>query len=259
MLKPIVFSKEGCKMIFVQDVVAIVREAGDQVLSHFRTDIKIYQKGDSVVTDVDKASEQFLKEKLAALLPGAGFLAEESGVAKGNAYTWVIDPLDGTRNFIHGLPYFCVTVALMQDQELIAAVTCAPFFNDVWYAVRGQGAWFNGKRCILAQKTDATRGLLLATSQSLLLGNHSLAGQIRCRVGGAAALDMAYVAAGIYDAVVFDTMHWWDIAAGVLLICEAGGIAMQHDGLPIRMGENTVLAGNKQVCELLAGHGFGKK
>lgn len=249
-------------MNYVTPMINAVKKAGDLALVHFRSNMEVYKKRDgSVVTEVDFASEKLLKQELGALIPGAGFFAEESGATQGNEYLWVIDPIDGTKNFQRGLPYFCITVALMYKQDIIAAVTYAPLIKDLFYAQKGCGAWLNGSRLSLESRDWQHGGVLAVVSggciqrenrlHSIQEACKSIATGVRFRVYGAAALDLAYAAAGMLDVVIFEQAKWWDIAAGVLLIQESGGLAISYKGEQIKQSSTSLIAGNLVICKLI--------
>lgn len=249
-------------MNYVAAMIIAVKKAGDLALAHFRSNMKVYQKKDgSIVTEVDLASEALLKQELGALIPGSGFFAEESGITQGNEYVWVIDPIDGTKNFERGLPYFCITIALMHHQEIIAAVTYAPLIKDLFYAQKGCGAWLNDTRLSLESRDWSRNGVLAIVSGGCIQNENrlnsirgackSIASGVRFRVHGAAALDLAYAAAGMVDVVMFEQAKWWDIAAGILLIQESGGLATSYNGELIKQSSGSLIAGNLAICKLI--------
>ncbi|MBI2353064.1 inositol monophosphatase [Candidatus Dependentiae bacterium] len=245
--------------IDVAKVVLIVQEVGNVVMTYFRTPIAVFQKGASIVTEVDLKSEQLLKEKLQQLLPNSGFIAEESGGDhQENEYVWVIDPLDGTKNFERGNPYFCVSVTLQYRQKPVLAVIYAPALQDLFYAQLGQGAWFNQKRLLLIDRDWSKTGIIAVTSYKLLTKKNRLAElkkglvvPVGIRIGGAVALDLAYVAAGIFDVALFEYLSWWDIAAGILLIEQAGGYVGQWDGQSVDSESKSLLAGNTKIVSFV--------
>lgn len=249
-------------MNYVTPMIDAVKKAGDLALVHFRSNMKVYKKRDgSIVTEVDFASEALLKQELGALIPGSGFFAEESGATQGNEYLWVIDPIDGTKNFERGFPYFCITVALMYKQEIIAAVTYAPFIKDLFYAQKGCGAWLNDHRLSLQSRDWSRDGILAVVSGGCIQRENrlnsirgackSIASGVRFRVYGAAALDLAYAAAGMVDVVMFEQAKWWDVAAGILLIQESGGLALSYNGESIKQSSLSLIAGNLVICKLI--------
>lgn len=248
-------------MNYVTPMIIAVKKAGALALAHFRSKMAVYTKNDgSIVTQADLASEALLKQELAMIIPGSGFLAEESGIIQGNEYVWVIDPIDGTKNFERGLPYFCISVALMYQEEIIAAVTYAPAFNDLFYAQKGCGAWLNDKQLSLPQKDWSAVGVLAVVSDSCIRRENRLdlvrvacrpaSSFVRFRVHGAAALDIAYAAAGMVDLVLFENLKWWDVAAGILLVQEAGGLAVDSQGAFVKQSSSSLIAGNVTICNL---------
>ncbi len=249
-------------MEYIEKIKPIVQKAGDLVMSHFRSDMTIHRKKDhSFATDADLACEKLLKHELEAIIPGSGFIAEESGSQDGNDFIWVIDPVDGTKNFSRGIPYFCISVALMEGQEIIAAVIYYPAMNEWFYAQKGFGCWLNGKQVRLDQPKWKEKGALVVVSdfrirQSEFLATikkqSKLAGTyVRFRLYGAAALDLAYAAIGAFDAVLFENLGWWDAAAGVLLVQEAGGFVGQYDGTMINRELKSLIAGHDEICKMI--------
>ena len=134
-------------MNYMENIISIVQVVGDEVMSYYRTPFKITQKDRcSFYSDVDVLSQNMLKEKLQNLLPGSGCIAEELEVYDKKKFTWVIDPIDGTRNFVRGMPYFGISVALLENNEVIAAVVYMPAMHDMISAQKGMGTWVNGKK-----------------------------------------------------------------------------------------------------------------
>jgi myo-inositol-1(or 4)-monophosphatase len=249
-------------MEYVELMRPIIQKAGDLVMLHFRHNLTIQWKKDlSIQTNVDLLSEELLKRELCEALPSSGFIAEESVSQDIEPYVWVIDPIDGTKNFARGLPYFCINVALTRGDDVIAAVTYQPVLGEWFYAQKGHGAWRNGVRLSLNQQGWKTAGALVVASDyqvrhaSLLRRVKdelkSLEHGVRFRVCGAAALDLAYTAAGSFDAVIFENLGWWDAAAGVLLVTEAGGTVSQYDGLPVTQSFKSLIAGDAEICQLM--------
>ncbi len=249
-------------MIDVQKIVPIVQQAGNLVMLHFRSGVQVYSKGSgSLVTQADLQCEAFLKQALGDLIPGSGFVAEESGTTLGNEYTWVIDPVDGTKNFERGLPYFCISVALMHNQAICSAVIYAPALRDLFYAQIHSGAWLNGSRLTMPVRNFEQLGVVGVMSQSGMKQYErmlalqqvcaSVTKSVRFRVFGAAALDLAYVAAGMVDVALFENLSWWDQAAGILLIQEAGGQVTDWKSMPIDQKSKNLLAGNSDICRLM--------
>jgi myo-inositol-1(or 4)-monophosphatase len=205
--------------------------------------VRISQKQvNDFVTEVDQNSERIIIETLLTAYPDHGILAEESGSTHGNPnadHIWIIDPLDGTTNFIHGFPYYCVSIALQVQGRLEQAVIYDPTRNDLFTATKGRGAYMNDRRMRVSKRTRLEE-CLLATGFPFRPGDDfnkylSLMGDIMQRTAGlrrpgAAALDLAYVAAGFSDGFFELGLKPWDMAAGTLLITEAGGLVSNFTG-----------------------------
>ena len=194
------------------------------------------------VTEVDVACEKVIIETLLAAYPGHGIWAEESGTefgARDSEFVWIIDPLDGTTNFIHGLPVYCVSIALAVKGKIEQAVVYDPTRNDLFTATKGRGAYMNDRR-IRVSKRIHLEECLISTGFPYRAGDNlpkylSMLGDVmpRCagvRRPGAAALDLAYVAAGFTDGFFEANLKPWDVAAGSLLIQEAGGLVGNFSG-----------------------------
>lgn len=246
--------------MFVDKITPIVQQAGNMVMSRFRKDFKIHYKTDgSFCTDADLVSEQFLKSELQALIPGSGFIAEESTQHNIQEYTWVIDPIDGTKNFARGIPYFGINVGLMHGDRVIAAVTYMPAMGDMFWAQAGHGSWLNGQRLSIQDEGYVRTGALIVISAARLRQEQNLAKikgalthlehGVRFRVCGAAAVDLAYAAAGSYDVVMFEGLKWWDAAAGTLLVTEAGGYVSDYHHQKVTPAFKTLIAGNPSLCK----------
>ncbi len=205
--------------------------------------VRISQKQiNDFVTEVDHASEKAIIETLLTAYPGHGILAEESGTehgAKDSEFVWIIDPLDGTTNFIHGFPVYCVSIALAVRGKIEQAVVYDPSRNDLFTATKGRGAYVNERRIRVSKRTRMQE-CLMATGLPFRPGDdmrshlHML-GDVMQRVAGvrqpgAAALDLAYVAAGYTDGFFHTGLSIWDVAAGSLLVSEAGGLVGNFTG-----------------------------
>ena len=220
----------------------IIKQAGDIVLSYYNKPLERHEKeGHGFVTQADLASEQFLIKKLGELIPEASFFAEESGISNSgtSAYCWVIDPLDGTTNFAHRVPYFCISVALTYKNSPILGVVYQPMLKEFFYAIKGQGAYLNGQKIVVSRsmiaKSMVAIGLPYAKDAEyaqLLQDAWVISNRVySIRHFGAVALDLAYLAAGRLDGVIFEELGWWDIAAGMVLVTEAGGLITDFSGL----------------------------
>ena len=211
------------------------------------------------VTEVDHAAEEVIIETLLGAYPDHGILAEESGRAHGakhSEYVWIIDPLDGTTNFIHGLPMYCVSIALTHRGVVQQAVVYDPTRNDLFYASKGRGAFMNDRRLRVSKRTRMGDALI-GTGFPFRRGDNFkryvkmfedvmqvCAG---LRRPGAAALDLCYVAAGYYDAFFETGLQPWDVAAGSLIITEAGGLIGNFTGESDFLHQREVVAGNPKI------------
>ena len=242
----------------LQSAKAIVKEAGLLVLSYLdRKHEYVSKKDGSIVTEADVASEKELKEKLGALLPEAFFLAEESGVSgsQDSDYCWVIDPLDGTTNFAHGFPYFGINVALTYKDEPILGVTYNPIADELFYACKDGGAFMNGDKIAVSTQNDLNKSLASLAIPCRTKDCHEFYDITKIlqdniytiRKLGSASLDMAHVASGRLDAAVLKYVSWWDIAAGIVLIREAGGVISEFNGGSIGPDFSSCLASNGAI------------
>ncbi|NJS37407.1 MAG: inositol monophosphatase [Brachymonas sp.] len=227
--------------------------------------VRIKQKQiNDFVTEVDALSEQTIIDTILEAYPNHGILAEESGTEKGNKYSdhiWIIDPLDGTTNFIHGFPVYCVSIALQIQGKVDHAVIYDPTRNDLFYASRGRGAYLNDRR-IRVSKRDVLTQCLISTGFPFRPGDNfpqymQMMSDIMTRTAGlrrpgAAALDLAYVAAGFTDGFFEKGVHPWDVAAGSLLIQEAGGLIGNFTGDADFMHQQECMAGNPKIYAQMA-------
>jgi myo-inositol-1(or 4)-monophosphatase len=208
------------------------------------------------VSDVDRMAEEAIIRVIKRAYPQHGILAEESGNHEGNEYLWIIDPLDGTTNFLHGFPQYAVSIALQYRDTIEQAVVYDPYKQELFTASKGSGAALNGRR-IRVTGLRSLDGALLGTGipfreeQDLDLYLKTmkavLPGTAGVRRAGSAALDLAYVAAGRMDGFWEFSLHPWDMAAGILLIREAGGIVSDFNGQSHYMKNGNVVAGGLKV------------
>ena len=222
--------------------------------------VRISQKQvNDFVTEVDHASEAAIIEILLTAYPGHGIHAEESGRehgAKDSEFVWIIDPLDGTTNFIHGFPVYCVSIALSVKGKIEQGVVYDPSRNDLFTATKGRGAYMNDRRLRVSKRLRMGE-CLISTGFPFRQGdnfNHYLTmmGEVMQRTAGlrrpgAAALDLAYVAAGFTDAFFETGLQPWDVAAGSLLVTEAGGLVGNFTGEADFLEQKECLAGNPKV------------
>jgi myo-inositol-1(or 4)-monophosphatase len=216
------------------------------------------------VTAADRRAEETLRAELTKARPGYGFLGEESGRHPGTdaTHTWIVDPLDGTTNFLHGIPQFAISIALERDDAIVAGVIYNPITDDLFTAERGKGAFLNDKRLRVAARRGLANaviacGLPHRGRGDLELGLKEL-GAIQDKVAGlrrfgSAALDLAFVAAGRFDGYWERNISSWDIAAGLLMVREAGGFVTDLDGKDAMFTKQHVVAGNETIHrEMLA-------
>jgi myo-inositol-1(or 4)-monophosphatase len=263
---------------FIPAMTAIAREAGALLLEYFHQGLKIEYKGDAdLVTAADRASEVLIRERVAKQFPSHDVLGEEQGLNdRGNEYRWYVDPLDGTTNFAHGFPVFCVSLAIehrtADSQRRVAAVVYDPTRNELFSAQHGQGAELDGKP-IHVSKIGQLKESLLATGfpshkrhknpniffyHQITLRTHGV------RRAGSAALDLCDVACGRYDGFWEFNLNPWDTAAGVLIVEEAGGKVSGFDGSPFQLNSRETLASNgllhdalvHEFQEIFAGRGL---
>lgn len=242
------------------ETVNIIRETGgfiDHEYSGF--DIrKAEAKGlNDFVSYVDKKAEEMLVERLGSILPEAGFITEEgTSSKKGERYCWVIDPLDGTTNFLHGLRPFAISVALMDGNEIVTGVVHEVGGNETFVSWKGGGAWLNNKP-VHVSNAPSLSDSLIATGFPYYDFNRldnflqSLAHFCKTTHGirrlGSAAIDLAYVACGRFEAFYEYGLHQWDIAAGILLVREAGGIVSDFSGNESNISGNEIIAANRPI------------
>ena len=247
-------------------MTAIAREAGALLLPYFHEGLKIEYKGDAdLVTAADRASEKLIRERITAQFPSHDVLGEEQGLDdQGSDYRWYVDPLDGTTNFAHGYPVFCVSMALEhrvpgEANRRVAGVVYDPTRDEMFEASIGSGARLNGKP-IHVSKAATLKECLLATGfpshkrhknpnihfyHQITLRTHGV------RRAGSAALDLCNVASGRFDGFWEFNLNPWDTAAGVLIVEEAGGRVTRYDGSAFEIESRETLASNGLVHDAL--------
>jgi myo-inositol-1(or 4)-monophosphatase len=244
-------------------MVKAARQAGNVILRHVgRLDsLNVVEKGrQDYASEVDSLAEAEIIRELRRAFPDHAFLGEEGGQVGKSRHTFVIDPLDGTSNFLRGLPHFCVSIALLDNGEPQHAVIYDPLRNEIFSASKGSGAFLNDRRLRIGQRNEITGALLitgfpprerkrlpehLAALQSLLVEAEDV------RRTGSAALDLAYVACGRADAYFEAGVKAWDIAAGVLLVREAGGRCCDFRGGNNSFNNGQIVAGNLKLVDAL--------
>ncbi len=245
--------KEICfdAMEVVKKAAAFVRERHEN-----RKDLVIEEKGrQNFVTEVDRKAEQILVSGLSELLPEAGFIAEEgTSTKRGETFNWVIDPIDGTTNFIHGVFPFAISVGLTEHDVVVAGIVYEFGLDEFFYAWKGGGAWLNGQKIGVSEVTSMDQALIatgfpytnfkylkefMHSMDYFMKNSHGL------RRLGSAATDIAYVACGRYDGFYEYGLHPWDIAAGILLVNEAGGKASDFRGNENPLFKENIICSNR--------------
>ncbi len=241
--------------VYLQEAVNAARIAGQYQKSRFASTLDIEMKGDkNLVTEVDKESERLIVERLLSRFPDHDIVAEECEYLQaGSPCRWIIDPVDGTTNYAHAYPWFCSSIALEIEGELVAGVIYNPIYDELFTATKGEGAFLNGNRLSVSSRMPLSNSLLgtgfpydCATDQANNFANF-IAFQKSARGirrAGAAALDLAYVAAGRLDGFWELKLKAWDVAAGVLMIREAGGVVTTFDGSTYDVFNDRIVASN---------------
>jgi myo-inositol-1(or 4)-monophosphatase len=246
---------------FAPAAALIAREAGALLMDFFRSRVKIEYKGEAdLVTAADRASEKLIRERIKKLWPTHDILGEEEGlIDTGSEYRWYVDPLDGTTNFAHGYPVFCVSMGLERKGRRIAGVVYDPTRDELFSAEQGHGAYLNNQP-IQISKTAKLSESLVATGfpshkrhqnpnihfyHQITLRTHG------ARRAGSAALDLCYVACGRFDGFWEFNLNPWDTAAGVMIIEEAGGRVTDYDGKYFATDGGETLASNGLIHEAM--------
>jgi myo-inositol-1(or 4)-monophosphatase len=247
-------------------MIKAARKAGRNLVKDFREveNLQVSSKGaGDFVSRADIAAEQILRDELMEARPNYGWLAEESGEAAGADPTrrWIVDPLDGTTNFLHGLPHWAVSIALEHKGEIVSAVIFDPAKDEMFVAEKGQGAYLNEGRLRVSDRNKMIEavfatGLPFGGRADLPETLQDLARLLPATAGvrrwGAAALDLAYVAAGRYDGFWERELHAWDIAAGILIVREAGGLVEPISRKSDILGDGQLIAGNGALFSTFA-------
>jgi myo-inositol-1(or 4)-monophosphatase len=239
----------------------IAREAGALLMEHFHQRVKVEYKGEAdLVTIADRKSEALIRQRIRQQWPGHDILGEEGGLQDtGSDFRWYVDPLDGTTNFAHGFPVFCVSLGLEYKGEIIAGVIFDPTRDELFTAAKANGAFLN-QQAIRVSKTASLAESLVATGfpshkrhknpniffyHQITLRTHGV------RRAGSAALDLCYVACGRFDAFWEFNLKPWDTAAGVLIVQEASGRVTDFRGAPFQLSSRQTLASNGLIHETL--------
>ncbi len=246
------------------NVNSIAIETGEFIIEQrkgFSLDKVEIKALNQLVSYVDIQAEKQLVQHLSLLLPEAGFITEENTSTKGTAeYNWIIDPLDGTTNFIHNVPVYSISIALAKGEEILIGVVYELGRKELFAAWKNGGAWLNGESINVSSELELTKSLIatgfpyydfeqmeayINVLKSLLKSTHGL------RRMGSAAVDMAYVACGRFEGFFEYGLHAWDVAAGVLLVKEAGGNVTDFKGVNDYLFGETIISGNAAISESL--------
>ena len=252
-------------------MIAAARKAGRHLIRDFGEleNLQISMKGPAdFVTTADKRTEKILIEELSRARPGYGFLGEEGGVIEGKDKThrFIIDPIDGTTNFMHGIPQFAISIALEREGQIVSGVVYNPVTDDLFTAEKGHGAYLNDKRLRVAARKEMGAAVIATGLPFMGKEGHAralaeisvvMATTAGIRRMGAASLDMAYVAAGRFDGFWEHGLQPWDVAAGIVLVREAGGMVGDLHGGTDALNSGTILCANEhlqpQLLKLLKG------
>lgn len=237
----------------------VAARAGRSLNRDFRDieHLQVSRKGPAdFVSVADRKAEDIIYDRLTQARPGYGFVMEERGIVEGTdrSHRWIVDPLDGTLNFLHGMPHFAVSIALEREGELVAGVVYNPATDELFHAEKGRGAWLSDRRLRVADRKHFDEAVI-ATGMPFLgkKGHASFLKELHqimphtagVRRMGSAALDLAWVAAGRYDGFWERNLKSWDIAAGIVLVREAGGFIAEIDGADNVLETGNIVAGNE--------------
>jgi myo-inositol-1(or 4)-monophosphatase len=252
--------------LFTERAVEIAREAGAFVKERLHADHSIDFKGEiNLVTEADRGSEKIITSRIKHLFPDHDIMAEEgTNVTRGSEYRWIIDPLDGTTNYAHGFPVFCVSIALQRMDEIILGVIYNPMLDELFVAERGEGASLQGKK-IHVSDTERLAEAFVATGfpydvrensgDALAYFDEMIPKAQAVRRAGSAALDLAYLAAGRFDGFWELRLKPWDTAAGWILVEEAGGMVTDLSANPYVLESPSIVASNgvmhRELMEIL--------
>lgn len=239
-------------------MVAAAQKAGRALRRDFGEveQLQVSRKGPAdFVSKADTKAEEIVYEELSKTRPNYGFVMEEQGEIEGSDISnrWIVDPLDGTTNFLHGIPHFAISIALERDRKIEAGVVYNPITDDMFIAERGKGAFHNDHRLRVSGRTAIADSIFATGIPFLGRGEHEMfISELRAvmsksagvRRFGSAALDLAFVAAGRYDGFWERGLSRWDIAAGILLVREAGGIVSDFGGRDLMLESGDVVATN---------------
>ena len=244
-------------------MINAARKAGRGLIRDFGEveHLQVSQKGTSdFVSSADIKTEKLLRQELEKARPAFGFLGEESGSYEGSdtSHRWIIDPIDGTTNFLHGIPHFAISIGLERDGEIISGVIYEPIHDEMYHAEKGGGAFLNDRRLRVSGRRKMNESLFATGIPFAGKGGHKdftdtvtkvMAVSSGIRRFGAASLDLAFVAAGRYEGYWESNLKAWDIAAGIILVREAGGYVTDRAGGNAMLERGDIVAANSQLHE----------
>ena len=230
------------------------KEAG-KIMLRYRGKAKTKFKKDlSIVTEADTAVERFVRKQIKKEFPSHNIVGEEFGGSIGRGYVWIIDPIDGTTNYSRGGSLFSISLALMKNKKLVCGVVYAPALNELYYASKGKGAFLNGRKIKDSDKKlkESVVSIGFAIRRDIAKGKKIIKllfppKVYRFRINESAALSLCYVASGKYDACIDPSLNLWDIAAGALIVEEAGGKVSAFSGKKWSPDEKGILASNSRI------------
>jgi len=245
---------------YLQVAIAAAKEAGRIQIEHYGHSHSVEYKGDiNPVTIVDKLCDQAIGQKIQSLFSDHDLLTEESSFERKNSpWRWIIDPLDGTTNYLHGYPCFCVSIGLESEGEMTLGVIYNPVLDELFYAERGKGAYLNGNQISVSREDRLDRSFLCTgfpydvrenADFYLRYFRQFVTKSFALRRPGSAALDLCYLAAGRFDGFWELKLHAWDVAAGSLIVTEAGGRVTDFQGGPFDIYSEEILASNGRIHE----------
>ena len=247
-------------LIVTEEAAAFIRSQAGKVTAE---DV-ISKSRNSLVSYVDKTAEEILVKGLGKILPEAGFITEEGTVAQHTSeYTWVIDPLDGTTNFLQQIPIYSVSVGLVHEGRIVLGIVSDVERKETFYAWKGGGAWCNGEKIFVSNRTDVQDAVVATgfpySSRDVLpqlteVFEYFLKNAGGIRRLGSAAIDLAYVACGRFDVYYETTLNPWDIAGGIILVEEAGGVVSDFSGNSDMMENGQIIAGPEPIHRAVEGH-----
>jgi myo-inositol-1(or 4)-monophosphatase len=236
-------------------LIKAVQDAGDLVADRFRTVFSVYHKSgaNNLVTEIDQASEQLIRKIINEAFPDHGIIGEEYEAQQTRTqYRWIVDPIDGTTNFARGIPLCCVSIGLMKDEELLMGAVYNPMLHELFFAEKGQGAFLNDQQIRVSKNSDLNAACLVTGFPYHFPEGKNITGifsklvarGIPVRRLGSAAMDLCWVACGRFDGFWEFNLQPWDIAAGYLILQEAGGRITDFNGSPYTVWDKETLATN---------------